>query len=76
MPNRLWQRSRMLKRCPRRRRRKQTSLDAQITDIIDNQESINVELDTSETLEQELTRQIEAEQEVLNGVHEEEAGKA
>ena len=50
-------------------------LDAQITDIIDNQESINVELDTSETLEQELTRQIEAEQEVLNGVHEEEAGK-
>ena len=29
----------------------------------------------SETLEQELTRQIEAEQEVLNGVHEEEAGK-
>ena len=50
-------------------------LDAQITDIIDNQESINVELDTSETLEQELTRQIEAEQEVLDAVHEEEAGK-
>ncbi len=50
-------------------------LDAQITDIIDNQESINVELDTSEKLERELTEQIEKEQEILDAEHEEEAGK-
>ena len=50
-------------------------LDAQITDIIDNQESINVEMDTSEKLEQELTEQIEEEQKILNAQHEEEAEK-
>lgn len=50
-------------------------LDAQITDIIDNQESITVELDTSESLEQELTRQIEQEQKVLDAEHEEESRK-
>lgn len=50
-------------------------LDAQITDIMDNQESISVELDTSEKLEHELTMQIEDEQKILDGEHEEEAGK-
>ncbi len=50
-------------------------LDAQITDIMDNQESISVELDTSEKLEHELTLQIEEEQKILDGEHEEEAGK-
>ena len=40
-------------------------LDRQITDIIDNQESINVELDTSEKLEQELTVKIDEDQAVL-----------
>ncbi len=50
-------------------------LDAQITDIIDNQESISVELDTSEKLEKELTIQIEEEQKILDVHHEEEAGK-
>ena len=34
-------------------------LDQEISDIMDNQQSINVELDTSEQLEQELNRQIE-----------------
>lgn len=50
-------------------------LDAQITDIIDNQESINVELDTSKKLENELTEQIEKEQLILDEVHAEEAEK-
>ena len=50
-------------------------LDGQITDIADNQESINVELDTSERLEQELTEQIEQEQKILDEEHEEEAVK-
>ncbi len=50
-------------------------LDIQITDIVDNQESISVELDTSERLEQELTEQIEKEQKILDIHHEEEAGK-
>ena len=40
-------------------------LDAQITDIMDNQESITVELDTSENLEKELTTQIEEMQKKL-----------
>lgn len=42
------------------------SLDRQITDIIDNQESITVELDTSEQLESELSAKIESEQEILD----------
>ena len=50
-------------------------LDDQITEIVDNQDSINVELDTSERLEQELTKQIEEEQKILDAGHEEEAGK-
>ena len=50
-------------------------LDDQITDIMDNQDSINVELDTSKRLEQELTEQIEHEQKLLDADHEEEAGK-
>lgn len=50
-------------------------LDAQITDIIDNQDSINVELDTSKKLENELTEQIEKEQLILDEVHAEEAEK-
>ncbi len=50
-------------------------IDSQITDIADNQESINVELDTSERLEQELTEQIEQEQKILDEEHEEEAVK-
>ena len=40
-------------------------LDQQITDIMDNQESINVELDTSESLEKDLSSRIEKEQESL-----------
>ena len=44
-------------------------------DIADNQESINVELDTSERLEQELTEKIEQEQKLLDADHEEEAKK-
>ncbi len=50
-------------------------LDAQITDIIDNQESINVELDTSETLENDLSEKIKEEQTVLDREHEEESTK-
>lgn len=50
-------------------------LDGQITDIADNQESINVELDTSQRLEQELTEQIEQEQKILDAEHEKEADK-
>lgn len=50
-------------------------LDGQITDIVDNQESINVELDTSEQLEKELSGQIEQEQGALDGERESEAEK-
>ncbi len=50
-------------------------IDSQITDIADNQESINVELDTSQRLEQELTEQIEQEQKILDAEHEKEADK-
>lgn len=46
--------------------REAEELDRQITDIADNQESINVELDTSEQLEQELNAQIEEDQKVLD----------
>ena len=34
-------------------------LDQEISDIMDNQQSINVELDTSEQLERDLNKQIE-----------------
>ena len=51
------------------------TLDAQITEIMDNQESINVELDTSENLEQELSKEIEEIQEALNRDHEDESSK-
>ena len=40
-------------------------LDKQIANIADNQDSINVELETSEYLEQELNRKIEKDQEIL-----------
>ena len=41
------------------------NLDRQITDIMDNQESITVELDTSEHLEEELSVRIDADQSAL-----------
>ena len=50
-------------------------LDRQITDIVDNQESINVELDTSQELEVQLTAKIEEEQAVLDQEHELETEK-
>ena len=50
-------------------------LDRQITDIVDNQESINVELDTSQELENQLTAKIEEEQAVLDQEHEVETEK-
>ena len=50
-------------------------LDRQITDIVDNQESINVELDTSQELEVQLTAKIEEEQAVLDQEHEVETEK-
>ncbi len=50
-------------------------LDRQITDIVDNQESINVELDTSEQLEKELSGQIEKEQGALDLERESESEK-
>ena len=50
-------------------------LDRQITDIVDNQESINVELDTSQKLETQLTAKIEEEQAVLDQEHEVETEK-
>ncbi|WP_346663471.1 chromosome segregation protein SMC [uncultured Merdimonas sp.] len=40
-------------------------LDAQITEIMDNQESITLELDTSESLEKDLTSRIEENQKAL-----------
>lgn len=48
-------------------------LEQQITDIIDNQESISVELDTSEQLEAELSRKVDEEQSQLDSEHEIEA---
>ncbi len=50
-------------------------LDDQITNIMDNQESINVELDTSEQLEEELSGGIEEEQKVLDQEREAESEK-
>ena len=50
-------------------------LDRQITDIIDNQESINVELDTSQRLEEELNEQIKEAQEELDKEREAESEK-
>lgn len=46
-------------------RKEADELDAQITDIADNQESITVELDTSESLEKELSAQIDEKQRLL-----------
>ena len=46
-------------------RRETTELDQQITDISDNQESITVELETSEKLEEELSAEIEKNRELL-----------
>lgn len=54
-------------------RRENQELDQQITDISDNQESITVELDTSENLELQLTKQIEEEQQSLEKERLEEA---
>ena len=53
-------------------RRETDELDQQITDISNNQESITVELDTSTSLEEELTRKTEEAQEQLEAVKEEE----
>lgn len=50
-------------------------LDQQITDISDNQESIAVELDTSESLEVRLTEQIEEDQRILESERAVETGK-
>ncbi len=47
-------------------RQEAAELDRQITDIIDNQESINVELDTSEKLEAELNEQAQAARKILD----------
>lgn len=46
-------------------RKEADELDAQITDITNNQESITVELDTSESLEKELSAQIDEKQRLL-----------
>ena len=43
------------------------TLERQINDILDNQESISVELETSELLEKKLSDQIENDQAVLDG---------
>ena len=51
------------------------NLDCQITDIVDNQESITVELDTSEHLEEELSGKIDNEQSILEKERELEAEK-
>ena len=48
-------------------RQEAEELDRQITDIMDNQESINVELDTSERLEAELNEQAQEAQGELDG---------
>mgnify|MGYP001037698378 CR=1 FL=1 len=50
-------------------------LDRQITDIMDNQESINVELDTSEKLETELNEQTERAQKALENERQAESGR-
>ncbi|MBC5745154.1 chromosome segregation protein SMC [Lachnospiraceae bacterium MD308] len=50
-------------------------LERQITDIIDNQESISVELDTSEQLETELSQKVEDEQSLLDSERKVEAAK-
>lgn len=51
------------------------NLEQQIIDIGDNQESISVELDTSEQLESKLSVQIEEAQKVLDAEHEVESQK-
>ena len=50
-------------------------LERQITDIVDNQDSISVELETSEQLEKNLTEQIENDQKVLDSERELETEK-
>lgn len=50
-------------------------LEQQINDIIENQESINVELDTSEELEQSLSKEVEEEQIALESERDAEAEK-
>ena len=57
-------------------RNEAAKLDAQITEIMDNQESINIELDTSESLENDLNLTIEKEQKELEDVHTKESIKA
>lgn len=56
-------------------RNEAAKLDAQITEIMDNQESINIELDTSESLENDLNLTIEKEQKELEDVHAKESIK-
>ena len=53
--------------------RESEELDQQITDISDNQESISVELDTSEHLEAELSQKVEEDQRTLELERQEEA---
>ena len=50
-------------------------LEKQISDIIDNQDSISMELETSELLEENLSKQIESNQLVLDGDRELEVKK-
>ena len=56
-------------------RNESDTLEKQISDILDNQESISVELETSELLEQNLTDQIEKDQVVLDADRELESEK-
>ena len=53
-------------------RKEAEELDAQITQIVDNQESISVELDTSENLEKQITEELELRQLELEQLHKEE----
>lgn len=59
-------RIRALKNTSEDMREESVKLNQQITDIIDNQESINVELDTSEQLESQLSAQVEEAQSLLD----------
>ncbi|MGN1267662.1 MAG: chromosome segregation protein SMC, partial [Dorea sp.] len=56
-------------------RQESKDLDEQITNIMDNQDSINVELETSEYLEHELNEKIEKEQTILDQEREVESEK-
>jgi chromosome segregation protein len=68
-------RIRALKNTSEDMREESVKLNQQITDIIDNQESINVELDTSEQLESQLSAQVEEAQSLLDNERIKEAAK-